>query len=264
MSVTYTFGAELKELPEEKKKELGHFLNYEWGSMLWVNTKIIEERLNSGELAVVLETMAIKYPRAAIPEDATYHRLTDNGSFKNLYYNEGVDILLLMDLTVKSGFGKKFLEDAKLILAKETDIENIFSYSPDISKVRSWHQNMGAETTPFKVINGRPNYSPTKPLSPGDKPEDVIALSYNKEIEKIRRKLGIIKPEIPSMPSLEELILSPNEIKAIKLHDLKELSISHAARTMDIPKQSYESLLRSARRKIAEHVVYGKPLQIQR
>lgn len=70
------------------------------------------------------------------------------------------------------------------------------------------------------------------------------------------------KPRGIPMVNLEEVILSVDEIEAIRLADLEGLYQEDAAHHMNISRQTFGRILSSARKKIAESIIKGKALRI--
>jgi predicted DNA-binding protein (UPF0251 family)/predicted Fe-Mo cluster-binding NifX family protein len=62
---------------------------------------------------------------------------------------------------------------------------------------------------------------------------------------------------------LEENCLSLEEMEAIRLHDLEHLEQVECARQMNISRPTYQRVLASARRKIADSLLAGKALRIE-
>jgi predicted DNA-binding protein (UPF0251 family) len=62
---------------------------------------------------------------------------------------------------------------------------------------------------------------------------------------------------------LEEVILRMDEFEAIRLADLKGMYQEDAALKMNISRQTFGNIIKSARRKVAEAIVRGKALKIE-
>ena len=71
------------------------------------------------------------------------------------------------------------------------------------------------------------------------------------------------KPAGIPMRVLEENCLSLEEIEAIRLRDLERLEQIECAREMNISRPTYQRVLASARRKIADSLLSGKALRIE-
>jgi uncharacterized protein len=65
------------------------------------------------------------------------------------------------------------------------------------------------------------------------------------------------------MSELEEILLSRDELEAIKLKDFDGLDQIVAAERMEISQSTFQRILTSARKKMAETVVTGKALTIE-
>ncbi|MCK5176711.1 MAG: DUF134 domain-containing protein [Candidatus Aenigmarchaeota archaeon] len=83
------------------------------------------------------------------------------------------------------------------------------------------------------------------------------------------RKVGFHPKEIYFKPigirmiDLEEVILSIDELEAVRLKDLLGLDQKEAAMKMDISQSTFHRLLMSARKKIADAIVNGNVLKIK-
>lgn len=71
------------------------------------------------------------------------------------------------------------------------------------------------------------------------------------------------KPAGIRMTELGEVILSIDELEAIRLKDHEGLEQTRAARKMNISQPTFQRLYESARGKIAEALVEGKALRIE-
>jgi predicted DNA-binding protein (UPF0251 family) len=63
--------------------------------------------------------------------------------------------------------------------------------------------------------------------------------------------------------SLEQVILSLDELEAVRLADLEGLYQEEAAGRMEVSRQTFGNIVASARSKLADCVVHGKLLRIQ-
>ena len=70
------------------------------------------------------------------------------------------------------------------------------------------------------------------------------------------------KPRGIPMANLEDVILTVDEIEAIRLADLEGLYQEVAAQHMNISRQTFGRILSSARKKIAEAIIHAKALRI--
>ena len=85
---------------------------------------------------------------------------------------------------------------------------------------------------------------------------------------KIRRiaccpEANYYKPRGIPVAELEEVILSTDELEAIRLADLDGLYQEIAAVNMNISRQTFGNIIRSAHQKIADALVNGKALKIE-
>ncbi len=82
---------------------------------------------------------------------------------------------------------------------------------------------------------------------------------------RIHGKLNInyFKPKGVPMGSLDEVVLTIDELEAVRLADLEELYQDGAAKKMNISRQTIGNILRSAHKKIADSLVNGKALRIE-
>ena len=70
------------------------------------------------------------------------------------------------------------------------------------------------------------------------------------------------KPAGVRMIDLEESILTVDEFEAVRLKDLEGLNEILAAKKMNISQPTFNRLLSSARKKIADAIVNGKAIKI--
>ena len=66
------------------------------------------------------------------------------------------------------------------------------------------------------------------------------------------------------MRHLEEIVLSREELEAIKLKDYDDLDQTDAAKKMNTSQSTFQRILSSARKKVAESLIKGKGLKIER
>lgn len=72
------------------------------------------------------------------------------------------------------------------------------------------------------------------------------------------------KPRAVPLSTLEEVDLATDELEAIRLCDLKDLSQTEAAQKMKISQSTLGRILTSARKKIAQALIEGKAIKIQK
>ena len=66
------------------------------------------------------------------------------------------------------------------------------------------------------------------------------------------------------MRELEEVVLTMEEMEALRLKDYKNLDQTAAAEKMKTSQSTFQRILTSARQKIAEAIVKGKALEIEK
>jgi len=71
------------------------------------------------------------------------------------------------------------------------------------------------------------------------------------------------KPSGIRMINLEEIILTVTELEAVRLVDLESMDQIKAAKKMNISQPTFNRLLSSAKKKIADALVNGKAIRIQ-
>ena len=71
------------------------------------------------------------------------------------------------------------------------------------------------------------------------------------------------KPAGVRMIDLEESILTVDEFEAVRLKDLEGLDEKDAAKKMSISQPTFNRLVSSARKKIADAIVHGKSIKIE-
>lgn len=76
-------------------------------------------------------------------------------------------------------------------------------------------------------------------------------------------KAHYFKPQGIPMHQLEEVVLSKEEMEAIKLKDFDGLEQVEAAEKMNTSQSTFQRILSSARIKIAEAIVKGQALKIE-
>jgi uncharacterized protein len=72
------------------------------------------------------------------------------------------------------------------------------------------------------------------------------------------------KPAGIPLRDLREITLAPDEMEAIRLADHEDLYNVDAATRMGVSRQTFDRIVRRARRKIAEALVLGQALRILR
>lgn len=72
------------------------------------------------------------------------------------------------------------------------------------------------------------------------------------------------KPQGIPLRHLEEVVLEPDELEALKLHDIDGLEQIEAAEKMKISQPTFARVLDSAYKKIAEGIIKGKAIRIEK
>jgi len=86
---------------------------------------------------------------------------------------------------------------------------------------------------------------------------------------KIRRCLRFkpavhyFKPQGIPLRMLEEVVLLPDELEALKLHDTDGLEQIEAAKKMKISQPTFGRILDSAYKKVVEAIIKGKAIKIE-
>lgn len=70
------------------------------------------------------------------------------------------------------------------------------------------------------------------------------------------------KPRAVPLSMLEEVDLGRDELEALRLCDLKDLEQKEAAKKMKISQSTFQRILSSARKKVAEALIEGKAIKI--
>ncbi len=71
------------------------------------------------------------------------------------------------------------------------------------------------------------------------------------------------KPRGVQVSSLEEVVLTVDELEALRLGDLEGMYQEKAANAMNISRQTFGRIIESAHRKVAKALVHGKALKIE-
>lgn len=87
---------------------------------------------------------------------------------------------------------------------------------------------------------------------------------------KIRRCLRFqpnvyyFKPQGIPLRHLEEVVLLPDELEALKLYEVDGLDQTAAAHKMNISQPTFARLLGTATKKVAEAIINGKAVRIEK
>lgn len=71
------------------------------------------------------------------------------------------------------------------------------------------------------------------------------------------------KPRGIPLRFLEEVILLPEELEALKLHDLDQLEQKKAAQKMAVSQSTFQRILASTYHKVSEALVKGKAIRLE-
>lgn len=72
------------------------------------------------------------------------------------------------------------------------------------------------------------------------------------------------KPQGIPLRELEEVVLEDDELEAIKLHDVDGLEQIAAAKKMKISQSTFARILNSANKKLADGIIHGKAIRIEK
>ena len=75
--------------------------------------------------------------------------------------------------------------------------------------------------------------------------------------------ITFFKPAGIPLRSLEEICISIEEVEAIKLKDIENLDQGQCAKNMNISRTTFQRVLESARKKLADAVLNGKSIKIE-
>jgi uncharacterized protein len=92
----------------------------------------------------------------------------------------------------------------------------------------------------------------------------TIIMARPRKYRKIKCNPAVLyfKPRGIPMSMLDEIILEPDELEAIRLGDLLGLSQEESAEKMNISRATFGRIINSARLKIADGILNGKALHI--
>ncbi len=71
------------------------------------------------------------------------------------------------------------------------------------------------------------------------------------------------KPQGVPLRFLEEVVLFPDELEALKLYEVDGLTQTAAAKKMKISQPTFARILESANKKIAQAIIAGKAIKIE-
>lgn len=81
---------------------------------------------------------------------------------------------------------------------------------------------------------------------------------------RFKPNIYYFKPRGVPLRELEEIILQPDELEALKLHDIDGLEQKKAAKKMKISQPTFARTLDSAYKKIAQAIIKGKAIRIEK
>jgi len=92
----------------------------------------------------------------------------------------------------------------------------------------------------------------------------IIIMARPKKYRKINCNPAVLyfKPQGIPMSVLDEIILEPDELEAIRLADLLGLSQEESAEKMNISRATFGRIINSAHLKVADGILNGKALHI--
>ena len=76
--------------------------------------------------------------------------------------------------------------------------------------------------------------------------------------------VSYFKPQGIPLRDLDDVVLEPDEFEAIKLHDIDNLNQTQSAESMHISQPTFARILDRAYKKIAQAIVYGKAIRIEK
>ncbi len=83
---------------------------------------------------------------------------------------------------------------------------------------------------------------------------------------RVRFQPGVdyFKPAGIRLMELEESVLLPEELEALRLKDFQGLDQKEAAEKMNVSQPTFHRMLVSARKKVADALIKGKAIRVQR
>lgn len=76
-------------------------------------------------------------------------------------------------------------------------------------------------------------------------------------------KVAYFKPAGVPMTELEEVVLSKDELEALRLVDFEERDQNEVAKKMNVSQPTLSRLLKNARKKASEALVNGKAIKVE-
>ena len=90
-----------------------------------------------------------------------------------------------------------------------------------------------------------------------------MARPFKKRRVGCNPQANYFKPRGIPVADLDEVVLTMDELEAIRLADLEECYQEAAARQMDVSRQTFGNIVKSAHKKIAAALVQGRALKIE-
>ena len=81
---------------------------------------------------------------------------------------------------------------------------------------------------------------------------------------RFRARSRYFKPQGVPMRHLQTIDLSPEEVEALRLKNVKELDQSKAAKMMNTSQSTFQRILSSAYKKMSKAVIEGKAIRINK
>ena len=81
----------------------------------------------------------------------------------------------------------------------------------------------------------------------------------------IQKEPGVtyFKPRAIPLANLEEVNLTVEELEALRLHDVKNLTEEKACKKMKISRTTFHRILVTAQKKVSQALVFGKAIRIE-
>ena len=76
--------------------------------------------------------------------------------------------------------------------------------------------------------------------------------------------ISYFKPQGIPLRQLKEVVLLPDELETLKLYEVDGLDQKQAAEKMKISQPTFARILNSAQKKVAEAIVKGKAIKIEK
>jgi predicted DNA-binding protein (UPF0251 family) len=89
------------------------------------------------------------------------------------------------------------------------------------------------------------------------RPKNPRCLRFNPDVY-------YFKPRGIPLQELKEVVLQPDELEALKLYGVDGLEQTKAAEKMKISQPTFARILDSANKKVAEAIIKGKAIRIER